>query len=164
MKSPHILLAGNCQKVRANLLHLLSADSVRAIDDEIAANARGLFELGEQHYSFAISLGRSHWRQTISRAYYGAFGIVRSVRLFVDGHYSTESNEHKKIDGLPHDFPNRATYSVQLPVLRDDRNLCDYDHTATEAELVIPREDAVTLVASLIQDARSYLHSRGLTV
>jgi hypothetical protein len=150
--------------VRANLLHLLSTDSVQAIDSEIAANARGLFELGAQHYAFAISLGRSQWRQTISRVYYGAFGVVRSVRFFVDGHYSTETGEHKKVDELPTDFPNRSTYAVQLPVLRDDRNLSDYDHTATEADLVIPREDAVRLVGNLFADARSYLQARGLTI
>ena len=164
MKSPHILLVGNPRKVRANLLHLLSPDSVQAIDSEIAANARALFALGAQHYAFAVSVSRPQWRQAISRAYYGAFGVVRSVRFFVEGHYSTETGEHKKVDDLPADFPNRATYTVQLPVLRDDRNLSDYDHTATEADLAIPRDEAIQLVGNLIGDARGYLQSRGLTL
>jgi hypothetical protein len=164
VKTPHLLLAGNCHRVRSNIAHILSAHSVQALDDEIAANARALITLGQQHFTFAGSLSRSQWRQTVSRAYYGAFGVVRGIRLYVDGHYSTENAEHKKIDALPMDFPNRATYSIQLPVLREDRNLCDYDHTATEDDLAISRDDALALVDNLIDDARRYLEARGLTI
>jgi hypothetical protein len=165
LKSPHILLAGrNARQVKTNLSHILDAAGQAAIEQEIVVNATQLFRLGETHYTFARRLAPPDWRQVVSRAYYGAYNICRSVRFFHSGEYSTDAKDHHKFDQLPEDFPQRSTYSNQLAILREDRNLCDYDHTASEADLVIGRRDALILVEQFIADANTYLAARGLAV
>jgi hypothetical protein len=163
LKSPHILLAANnCKKVRTNLAQILDAKAIKAIDDEITRNVAGLFEFGLAHYTFAMSLAETEWRQCVSRLYYAAYNMGRSIRLFKDGHFSTEISDHRKVDDFPQDFPNRSRYANQLVILREDRNLCDYDHTATETDLVISRIDALVLVDQLANDARTYLAHYGV--
>lgn len=163
VKAPHILLAsGNPQKLVKNIEHLISQRAVNALHQEIRRNVVGLFRLGEEHFSFASATPHTQWRQIISRTYYGAYNVARSVRLHHAGIYSTDSSDHKKIGELPSVFPNRNTYSNRLSVLRDDRNLCDYDHAAGENELVITVPDALTLVRGFIADARSYLRQTGV--
>lgn len=65
---------------------------------------------------------------------------------------------------LPDDFPNKNRYANRLGVLRDDRNLCDYDHTAKLADLVVGLNDAVDLVQQFLKDAQGYLKGRGVNV
>jgi len=165
MRSPHILLASsNPQKLITNIEHLVSKRAADALRREVRANVSGLFRLGEQHYTFAATLPTSDWRQIVSRCYYGAYNVVRSVKLEASGHYSTDSTDHKKIDELPSTFPNRNTYSNRLSMLREDRNLCDYDHTVTEVDLVYTIPEALRLVQGFIQDSRTYLRVKGLRV
>jgi hypothetical protein len=163
VKPPHILLASsNARKLQKNVEHLLDAAGRRAITSEIAKNVVGLFRLGEAHYQFAVGLPATEWRQSISRLYYAAYNLVRSVRLDAQGVYSTDGAEHKKVDDLPADFPSLAIYQNKLPLLREDRNLCDYDHTAVAADLVVA--DARDLVTQLLDDARAYLRGRSIHV
>ena len=122
-----------------------------------------LFVLGEEHYRFAVQIPGKHWRQKISRFYYGAYNVRRAVRLRYDGGYSTDLSDHKKPD-LPDKFPDKNTYEVQIKTLRDDRNLADYDHTADEADLVIALSDAERLVDDFIKDARDFLAAQGVKV
>ena len=164
MKSPHLLLAGNAQRVRANLVSILDALGLAAIDKEITLNAARMYDLALQHYKFAAQLPGPTWRHKISRLYYAAYHVSRCLRFMTSGEYCQEVTDHKKVDDLPQDLPNRATYANRLTALRDDRNLADYDHTATEAELVIPVAEATALVEQLLGDARSYLKARKVPI
>jgi hypothetical protein len=88
--------------------------------------------------------------------------VSRAVRLCVNGEYSIDSSDHKRIEVLPDDFPNRNRYANRLGVLRDDRNLCDYDHTAKLTDLVVNVSDAAELVQQFLKDAHRYLKQRGV--
>ena len=146
--------------MRQNLVHLLDGPAMQSIDEEIGRNVRQLFALGEDHYDFGKRSAKN-WRQAVSRTYYGAYAVWRAIRLYVQGSYSTDPGEHKKIDQLPDDFPNKSTYSNQLKVLREDRNVCDYDHAADEGDLVLGTKESLDLVLRFTDDARSYLERKG---
>ena len=165
MKSPHILLAaGNLKKLQMNLVNVIDGNAMQAIEREIELNAIKLYLLGKTHYLFAIKQNRNAWRQRISRLYYGGYNVSRSIRLCVSGEYSSDLSDHKKIGSLPDDFPNNATYSVRLAALREDRNLCDYDHTVRCADLSNGTNEATELVESFLQDTRTYLGNRGIAI
>lgn len=165
LQSPHLLLAAqNPRKLRENLAHLISRPSLRRLDAEMNRNVVALFRLGESHFLFARSQGSAEWRQKTSRLYYGAYNVQRAVRLKFDGWFSTDSTDHKQIGQLPPDFPRRATYGQQLPTLREDRNISDYSHDATVADLVIPLPDSEQLVSSFISDAQMFLRERGVVL
>jgi hypothetical protein len=163
MKSQHILQASsNCYRLRTHLSSLLDAAVIQLITDEINANAVQLVKLGLTHYRFAKRTHISNWRQIVSRLYYAAYNMVRGVRLLEDGSYSTDSSDHKRIDALPETFPHKDKYINQLPSLRDDRNLSDYDHTAAKRELIISIPEAFALVNELQKDVRTYFHNKGV--
>jgi len=163
--SPHILLAsGNVKRMQTNIAGLLSPASAAAIEDAIRTNVVQLYRLGRNHYLFARRQSNRDWRQKISRYYYGAYNISRSVRLFTNGDYSTDVSDHKKIESVPSGFPNTASYQNRLAALREDRNLCDYDHTALISSLSLGVQDTETLVADFLTDAKNYLTSRGVNL
>jgi hypothetical protein len=165
MKSPHLLRAGaNLRKLKDNLVNVIDAGAIAAIESEIRANAAQLYSLGRNHYLFATRQNSRAWRQKISRLYYAAFNVSRAVRLCVTGDHSTDVSDHKKIEALPDDFPNKSRYSNQLGVLREDRNLCDYDHTAKVADLVVGVTEANELVEQFLDDAQGYLRQRGVAL
>jgi hypothetical protein len=165
MKSPHILLAaGNVKQLQMNLIKVIDATAIRAIEIEIDINTKNLYLLGKTHYLFAIKQNKNAWRQKISRLYYGGYNASRAIRLCVSGDYSTDSSDHKKISVLPADFPNHVSYGLRLKTLRDDRNLCDYDHTVRCADLSIGPSDATDLVDAFLRDARDYLRNRGIAI
>ena len=115
MKSPHLLRIGvNPRKIKENLVGVVDVTAIRAIEAAICANALQLYVLGRGHYDFAIRQNGRAWRQKVSRLYYAAFNVSRAVRLCVSGDYSTELGEHKKIESLPDDFPNRNKYFNRL--------------------------------------------------
>ena len=165
MKSPHLLkAANNVHRLRENLTNVLDAGGLAAIEAEILANVTQLYRLGRGHFLFAVRQNNRAWRQKVSRLYYAAYNASRAVRLCVNGEYSTEIADHKKIEHLPDDFPRRNTYANQLSVLREDRNLCDYDHTADSRDLILSIEDSQSLVTSFLADARAYLTKRGASL
>ena len=165
MKSPHLLRASaNVRRLKDNLASVVDATALSAIEAEILINVAQLYGLGRSHYHFAIRQNNRSWRQKISRLYYGAYNVSRSIRLCVSGDYSIDSSDHKKIEDLPGDFPNKNKYANRLGVLRDDRNLCDYDHTARLADLVVGLQDATELVEQFLNDAQKYLSARGVTI
>jgi hypothetical protein len=165
MKSPHLLRAAtNVQKLKENLVNVVDAAAIGAIQVEINANVVQLYTLGRNHYLFAVRQNNRSWRQKISRLYYAAYNVSRAVRLSKHGEFSTDSSDHKKIESLPDDFPNANTYTNRLGVLRDDRNLCDYDHTGRRTDLVIGVIDAADLVTEFLKDARAYLIRRGVAL
>lgn len=165
MKSPHLLLAaGNLNRLKANLVNVVDANAMSAIEAEIHSNTSKLYLLGKSQYMFAIKQNKNAWRQKISRLYYGAYNVSRSIRLCVSGEYSTDSSDHKKIGSLPDDFPTYSRYGNRLSVLREDRNLCDYDHTVRCADLSIGIADLIELVEVFLKDARTYLGQRGVQI
>jgi hypothetical protein len=165
MKSPHILLLNkNVVELKRELGPILSKRSSRAFDAEVKQNVAQLYSLGKQHFDFAKALPSTNWRQIISRCYYGAYNGSRAVRLAVSGHYSQEVKDHDKVGELPSDFPDMSTYSNRLRLLRDDRNLCDYDHTALETDLGLSSADTMALVGGFLEHAKEYLRARNFNV
>lgn len=165
MKAPHLLRAsGNVRKMKENLANVVDANALSAIQEEINRNVVQLFRLGKSHYSFALRQNNRSWRQRVSRLYYAAYNVSRAVRLCANGEFSTEVGDHKKIESLPDQFPQLNSYSNRLAILREDRNLCDYDHTANMGDLVNSVPDAITLVTDFLEDARVYLLGKGITV
>lgn len=164
LKKPHLLLASsNSRKLLSEIRHIIGQQAIEAIESEIENNVKLLFILGESHYEFARQLNRIHWRQRISRFYYGAYNIRRALNLYNDGSFSTESSDHKKTE-LPSNLNNSATYQTRLHDLRADRNLADYDHTAVETDLIITQDEVELFVTNFIQDSRIFLTSQGLTL
>lgn len=165
LKEPHFLLASsNSRKMLNNIRHVISGESAQAIETEIERNSIELFNLGIDHFDFAKKAPRRQWRQRISRLYYGAYNIKRSVQLYVDGTFRTDSTDHKKIGDLPPGFPNQNTYSSFLNGLREDRNLSDYNHTATIDDLLMPPNDTEQMVQDFVNDARNFLLSKGAKI
>jgi hypothetical protein len=165
MKSPHLLLAsGNARKLKSELAGVLPAAALDAIETEIRENVKGLYRLGVRHFSFASGPACKDWRQCISRLYYACYAVSRSVRLEVHGHYSRESDDHKRVGDLPGDFPKREQFKNQLDTLREDRNLSDYDHTGTDKDLVFSVADATAIAQDLLDEAKRYLLARGVTL
>lgn len=144
--------------------YLLDAAHVAAFDAEIHANVLQLFNLGVEHYEFANSLHRARWRQIISRAYYGAYNITKSIRLLNDGGFTTDSSDHKKCGELPVGFNSASTYSNKIKQLRDDRNLSDYDHLAEELDLAFSVAEYLQTVSALIEDGKNFMLSKGLII
>lgn len=160
---PHILLASsNPMRLIKNLPAVLTKQQIKKIDSAISKECALLFNLGEAHFSFAVALSASEWRQRTSRLYYAAYNVKRAAALRFDGSFSTDSGDHSKIDQLPGVIANHATYAQKLKVLRDDRNLADYSHLAKEIDLVIPVSESESLVRDFIADVRSYLLNKGV--
>src|SRR4051812_26673109 len=91
LKEPNILLAsGNCQKLLRNVQHVLDSAAIEALQAEIDRNVIALFRLGDDHLEFARAILTAHWRQKISRLYYGAFNMRRAVALHYAGHFATD--------------------------------------------------------------------------
>lgn len=165
MKTPHLLRAGaNVRKLKDNLVNVVDAGAISAIETEILSNVAQLYTLGKSHYYFAIRQNNRSWRQKISRLYYAAYNVSRALRLCVNGEYSMESSDHRKIEILPNDFPNKNRYENRLGVLREDRNLCDYDHTARIVDLVVSVNEATELVQQFLKDTQSYVKQRGVNL
>lgn len=162
MKKSHILNLGNPRKVKDNLIDVLDEAALEKIETEIRQNVLGLYNLGYQHYSFANKQSPAHWRQRVSRLYYAAYNISRSLRLFVKGIYSQDVKDHQKFNELPDDFPSKDRYVNQLEILREDRNMCDYDHTSRAGDLVLGTSIATSLVKDFLNTAKSYLIDKGV--
>ncbi len=127
-------------------------------------NVAQLFALGEDHHSFAVAITNAeHWRQKISRLYYGAYNVRRAINLKNNGSYSTDSSDHKDIEQIP-EIANRESHISNLRNLREDRNLADYHHLATVADLIIMPDDAVSFTTQFIVDCRQFLRGKGLSV
>ena len=164
MKSPHLLNLGNARKVRENLSGILDTTALALIEREIDANVVAFLTLGRRYYLFATDQSSQNWRHKVSRLYYAAYSVARGVRLYVTGEYSTDVRDHHRFDKLPDDFPTRDRYVNQLSILREDRNLCDYDHIATARDLVLGSSNSAALVRDFMDDARSYLRGKGLSL
>lgn len=158
----NFLKIGNPKKIIGILDGLIEPDQLALVGEQHRLQAQEMFQLGVKHYRFAKSQNSYHWRQRVSRFYYGAYNGSKAIRYLVDGAYSTDSSDHKKIGDLPNDFNDRATYSTRLKELRDDRNKCDYDHCARAKDLFITQADAEVLTRNFLRETQTYLRDRGL--
>jgi hypothetical protein len=147
-----------------NIRHILDVSAATAIENEIEKNTKEIFALGEEHYNFAKHTPKSHWRQRISRFYYGAYNVRRAIQLYHSGIYSTDSSDHKKIDQIPESLNNIDIYKVKLRSLREDRNLADYDHSASENDLLLTQDDYEQFVTNFINDVRTFLKDKGVSL
>ena len=164
MKTPHLLNLGNPRKVKENLSGFLDQVVLDRIEAEIAANSKALYQLGRHHYLFAVKQSPFNWRQRVSRLYYAAYNASRSIRLFVSGKYSTEVKDHQRFNELPDDFPSKDRFANQLAVLREDRNLCDYDHTCRANDLILGTSESTSLTKKFLDASKSYLSLKGLNL
>lgn len=146
------------------LSNIISDRAVKQLEKELKLQAIKLFHLGEAHFNFAKNLPDSEWRQRVSRGYYGAYNCKRALSLYMSGQYSTDASDHKKISEIPDDFPQRETRVTRLRDLREDRNTSDYDHAATEEDLLIDPKEAIEFCDSFIQDIKKYLYTNGCRV
>lgn len=159
-----ILELGNLRRVKKHLSGILDPPALEAIEREIERHVQGLYTLALAHHRFAKSQAPAQWRQKVSRLYYAAYNASKATRMYVNGDFSTETSDHKKVGELPNDFPQKPTYANQLSVLREDRNLSDYDHVSGVKDLTsTPREHA-KVVEDFLQDVREYLKSKGIEV
>ena len=163
MNEPHILLAsGNVWRLKRNLSGILDRRALIALEHEISRNVVQLYRLAVSHKSFAMRADKRLWRQRISRLYYAAYTGSRAIRLQVFGDYSTDSSDHKKVAALPDDFPNRLIFVNELPMLREDRNLSDYDHEARREDLSKSVDDWLDFVNNFMFNVKVYLRGRGV--
>jgi hypothetical protein len=165
IKEPHLFnAAANPLKMIRNLTGILEDIELNKIRNEIDKNVVGLFRLGEDHFVFARTIRSSEWRQKVSRLYYAAYNVRRSVALKHDGSYTTDSSDHQKVDVLPDTLNNHALYRLKLKNLRDDRNLADYSHLAAESDLLLSVIEAEKVVSELLADAKKFLTDSGITL
>lgn len=160
---PHLLLASsNPLRLIANLRDIVDVNALASIEARLNQECRLLFDLGNGHFAFAGALSRTDWRQIVSRLYYGAYNVRRAVVLRQSGAFSTDPSDHQRVDALPDDFPDVATFRILMKNLRDDRNLADYSHAAVESDLLMSADDAIQGVTKFIDHARAYLIQRGV--
>jgi len=140
-----------------NLNHLLDQQELAKLMREVDRNVTLLFRLGQSHFDFASGLEIEHWRQKISRLYYAAYNSRRAVTLKFNGSFSTDVSDHKNVDILPDELLNREMYAAKLRDLREDRNLADYNHQATLADLIISPVEATELCSGFLIDCKAFL-------
>ncbi len=164
-KSPHILLASpNTRKMLENIRPLLDQKACDAIQEEIDKNVKALFDLGLEHFHFAKQTPSQYWRQRISRFYYGAYNVRRALQLHYNGDYNTDVSDHKNIYKMPDDLPHKETYKRSLVDIRDDRNIADYEHSASESDLTLTQDKVEKIVTDFIDDVRTFLINRGVSL
>jgi hypothetical protein len=165
LKAPHVLLAShNVEEMLKNIEPIIGSRATKKIRVEIRKNVTALYRLGLSHLAFANTISNREWRQKISRLYYAAYNIRRAIYLDYNGNFTTDSSDHKNVNQLPDDFPNKDVLGQKLRDLRQDRNLCDYSHGSKIADLIIFPADAEKIVADFERLARTYLVGRGVKI
>ena len=162
--SPHVLLIGNPYNTINNLKGILEEGELDKIKVAVRIEIRLLMQLSNEHYSFAKSIDRLHWRHKVSRLYYAAYNARRSVQLQDSGKYSTDVSDHKEVDVLPASLNQRTIHGSMLKQLRDDRNLADYSHLGREDDLFASTSDLEIMVETFLIDCSDYLRNAGVTL
>ncbi len=158
---PHILEAtGNIRRVIKNIEQLIGPSATSALNSEIQNNIDQLVNLGKKFIHFAKRLPSQQWRNKVSRAYYGIYNISRAIRLEDSGAYSTDSTDHKKVGDLPKDFASKERFQNLLQMVREDRNLCDYDHTTKISNLAMHPNDTIELAEDFLREAELWIKQK----
>lgn len=151
----------NPRKVIRCLKGIVSEAELNKIEEELKKHIKKLVRLGEAHLRYANNLnGAGSWRQRVSRAYYACYSLSKAIRLAEDGIYSTDSSDHKKIGSLPNDFDDKPTWENKLTQFRADRNIADYDHSATEKELEVTSGTYLSDATLFTKKAKEYLKGK----
>lgn len=153
----------NARSVRTKLTGVVDQNALDAIEAEITAQCESLFQLALNHYRMASECANHQWRHRISRRYYASYSCSKSVRYMSDGTISTEVKDHARIARLPADFGQRSRFETDLDVLREDRNMCDYDHLARVPDLNFTVVEVDHLVGDFLREGQIWLKSRGLS-
>ena len=111
-------------KMIQNLNHLLEQQELAKLTAELDRNVVALFELGQDHFSFASKLANQDWRQKTSRLYYAVYNARRAISLKHSGAFSTDSSDHKNVDQLPDSVPNRESHISKLMQIVPILGLC----------------------------------------
>ncbi|WP_442775467.1 hypothetical protein [Sphaerotilus montanus] len=165
LKEPHIFNASsNPIKLIKNLRGIISEDEILKIEQEINNNVIKLYALGVGHYNFAKRIAHSEWRQKISRLYYAAYNIRRSIQLKADGHFSMDSSDHQRVGEFPDKLNNKEKYKQIFISLREDRNLSDYSHLAVESDLIQGVSIYESSVTDFVNDAKEFLLEKGVSL
>lgn len=165
LNTPHILLASsNPSKMLTNLAHILNEAELKKLRAEVDNNVIALFRLGYEHFIFARALPDKNWRQKVSRCYYGAYNVRRAVALNHNGSFSTDSSDHKNVDQIPAEVSNSESHKIGLRDLREDRNLADYSHMATQSDLVKTVLQITEFTEQFVADCKTHLETKGITI
>ncbi len=165
LKEPHIFLVSqNPMTLMRNLAGVLQPQQIKKNQIEVEENVMALLRLAYDHFEFAQSVPSIHWRQKVSRLYYAAYNGRRALMLKYDGSFSTDSSDHKNVDKLPDTLANCSMHKSKLKDLRDDRNLCDYSHLASETDLLMAANDAEVFVEGFLKDIKDFLGTQGMTL
>lgn len=158
----HLLKLSNTNRLILTLSKIVGRRAIKQIKDEKKKNVRALLRLSFCHYKLAASIqDKRQWRQIVSRAYYCCYIASKAIRLATDGDYSEEVKDHEKIAYLPDDFPEKNERSNFLNTFRGDRNICDYDHTATLKDLEYSVTYYLEKSQTFLKDSKSFLKKRG---
>lgn len=161
MPNGDFLRLGNVRKTQTCLAAVVNANALAEIENEIQSQVQLLFDLAIYHYQFAAKQSSIHWRQKISRLYYACYACSRAIRLYHEGIFSVEVKDHQQIDNLPKDFPEPARFKVRLGDLRSDRNTSDYDHLATQDDLILEISESTELTKDFLKQTKLFMSSRG---
>jgi len=164
MPQSDFITIGNPRKIKTILTGVVDQNALNSIENEIRKNTQQLFDLALYHYRFAGPLSSYQWRQKVSRLYYAGYSCTKATRYYATGIYSTDGSDHKKVGDLPADFPNAATFSNKLSVLRNDRNTCDYDHMSRASDLVISTPEAAQIIRDLLKETKAYFAAQGFSL
>lgn len=82
----------------------------------------------------------------------------RAIQLYHSGSYNT--SDHKNIHDLTQSLNNVETYKNKLKQLREDRNLADYDHSASEDDLVLHKKTINNWSLTLLM-THAFLEAKG---
>jgi len=158
------LKAGNPRKIISCYSMLLGDTFTRGVEAEIAVHTTAIFALATSHFEFAERQRSSEWRQKISRYYYACYNGSKALRFQVDGAFSADVSDHKKVGELPSDFPNRDYYKNKMESMRTDRNSCDYDHAVMVADLLDTPENIGQFTRDFLDQVKAYCNARGLSL
>ncbi|NTE60862.1 hypothetical protein G6L68_09420 [Agrobacterium fabrum] len=136
MLDREFLKAGNPRKILSNYRNFAGEYFSNAVEDQLRKHVHAIFRLALHHFEFAERQRSQEWRQKVSRNYYACYNASKALRFQVEGAYSTDVSDHKKIGDLPDDFPNRDYFKNKIETMRTDRNSCDYDHAVAEEDLI----------------------------
>lgn len=166
-KRPQILELGNHAKILQVLKHIAGRSNLNWYDARVREAARHWFLLAAQHLRIArrLSSRPRDWRAVVSRSYYAAYNVSRSVRYLVHGFVKFDGSDHTIVGDLPADFPQRASWSTFLVDLRKDRNVADYaPWTGMLSTLSQLPEFSLDRVEQFVKESKQYLRARGIKI
>ena len=159
-----ILAFGNSRKIETHLADVIGPDATLLISEEIAKQSSKIFALGVSHYNFAKTCPRHHWRQKVSRLYYACYNSSKAIRYYKTGVFSSDVGDHKKIDVIPDNFPEKERFKSQLGAFRTCRNQADYDHLVKASDLAFTTKEIFDVTKEFLLLSKKYLIENGCEI